>query len=274
MCCLLIACALVTATASMLSAQSAVYRWVDENGVVHFGDAPPTAASGLEAVTIAVPDVQTSFRPLPPPLTQSATAEPERAIAPAPTPATAAARLPAASSEQCSDPSPIISTGQDLYDFSAEADRLEPQEIEIFSRVFSAIQGRWRGPDTGFYCLERGALDEKRPFDRTIEADGDFNPPFRFVLDSRIQSQGSNRREMLRIEIREQKLVVNSGTATLLDASARNLYFGYKLQVDGTVTEYYWRISLAGARTMTLQQWTYTHGELSASSHWNLTSGR
>jgi hypothetical protein len=277
-CCLFAACALSAAVAPVLHAQSAVYRWVDENGVVHFGDAPPDAASGLKADTIVLPDVQTSFRSLPPPLantTADATAaEPADETAPAPTPAASSARLPAPVVEQCSDPSPTIGTGQDLYDFSAEPDRLEPQEIALFRRLISTMQGRWRGPDTGFYCLERGAVDEKRPFDRTIEAEGDLNPPDQFVLDSRIQSRGSNRRELLRIEIRDRKLVINSGTATLISVSDGAIDFGYKVQVGGLVTEYYWRTTLAGARNMTLQQWTYTQGELSASSRWNLTKSR
>lgn len=176
--------------------------------------------------------------------------------------------------EQCSDPLPLIRTTQDLYDFNDAPVALEPTDIELFRRVVSAMQGRWRGPDTGFYCVENGEIGEKRPFDRTIEAEGDLNPPDRFVLDARLQSQGSNRRELLRIEIRDERFFVNSGTATLISASERELNFGYRLLVSGVVTEYYWRIALTGTQAMNLRQWTYTQGVLTASSDWNLTKGR
>ncbi len=36
-------------------AEKTVYKWVDENGVVHFSDAPPTEASLDEAETIVIP---------------------------------------------------------------------------------------------------------------------------------------------------------------------------------------------------------------------------
>jgi hypothetical protein len=272
--CLLIACALLATATSILNAQSAVYRWIDDNGVVHFGDAPPDAASGIKAEAIALPNVQTSFRPVPPPPARTVAAESVEDTEVATSPATRTASLPTPPLEQCFDASPIIRSGQDLYDVDAEATPLEPREIELFRRVVSAMQGRWRGPDTGFYCLERGAVDEKRPFNRTIDAEGDLNPPDRFVLDSRLQSQGSNRREPLRIEIRDEMLVINSGAATLMGVSERALDFGYKLQVGGLVTEYYWHITLAGTRGMNLRQRTYTQGELSASSFWNLTKWR
>jgi hypothetical protein len=272
--CLFIASAISTAAATTLMAQSAVYRWTDQNGVVHFGDAPPDAATGVEAQTITLPDVQTSFRPLPQSQVQPVTTDSTQNAGPAPTQTADSSHLPSPRLEQCSDPSPIVGTGQDLYDFDAQSERLEPHEVDLFRRVVSAMRGRWRGPDNGFYCLERGEIDEKRPFDRTIEAEGDLDPPDRFVLDSTIQMQGSNRRELLRIEVRDEKLFINSGTASLLNVSERELKFGYKLQVGGVVTEYYWRIALAGTRGMTLQQWTYTQGELSASSDWKLTKGR
>lgn len=224
--CLLSTCALLAAAISTANAQSTVYRWIDENGVVHFGDAPPDAATGIESEAIPLPDVQTSFRPLPPPLAATPTVESGKANIPASAPATSSTPVPSLSFEECSDASPTISAGQDLYEISAEPDLLEPQDIDLLRRVIGTMQGRWQGPDTGFYCLERGAVDEKRPFDRTIEAEGDLNPPDRFVLDSRIQSQGSNRRELLRIEIRDRTLVVNSDTASLIDVSDRELDFG------------------------------------------------
>jgi hypothetical protein len=271
---LVIACALLAAPVSILNAQLAVYRWIDANGVVHFGDSPPDAASGLAVDTIAIPSVQTSFRTpvIPPaPLTSAGSTA---ANAPDPTPVTPSVRVMDAQTEQCSDPSPTIRSGIDLYEFNAEATPLEPQYVELFRKAFGAMQGRWHGPDSGFYCVETGSIDEERLFNRMIEAEGDLNPPDRFVLDATLQSQGSNRRENLRIELRDRKLVVNSGAATMIRASDGELEFGYKVQLGGTVTEYYWQVTLAGTRAMTLRQRTYTQGDLSASSIWNLTKGR
>jgi len=39
--------------ATNLAAQAGIYRWVDENGVVHFSDAPPDDESGIQAEIIA-----------------------------------------------------------------------------------------------------------------------------------------------------------------------------------------------------------------------------
>jgi len=36
-------------------AEKTVYKWVDENGVVHFSDAPPAEANPAEAETIVIP---------------------------------------------------------------------------------------------------------------------------------------------------------------------------------------------------------------------------
>jgi hypothetical protein len=69
--------ALVLATGSA-TAQQNVYKWVDEDGVVHFGDAPPPNAAIVESSTIKT------------------TQTPASAPAPKPVAATAAVKAPAA----------------------------------------------------------------------------------------------------------------------------------------------------------------------------------
>jgi hypothetical protein len=271
---LIIAGLLLTFAATSINGQTRVYRWVDQNGMVHYADTPPGEASGIDAETIEFPDVQTSFRSIPAPAPRTIIPESLPDTGTAALRSTESAPLADPTVEECGDPSPTISAGRYIDDVDVEPEPLAEQEVGRVIRVLSSLHGRWTGPDTGFYCVEQGAFDEQRPFDRMIEAEGDFNPPESFVLDSTIRSQGSNRRELFRIEIRDQRLRVNTGAATLISASERALDFGYRLQVAGVITEYYWRVALTGTSTMNLQQWIYTHGELSASSFWQLTKQR
>jgi len=43
---------ILTVIAASASAQQTVYRWVDKDGVVHFGDEPPGDVENVEAVTL------------------------------------------------------------------------------------------------------------------------------------------------------------------------------------------------------------------------------
>lgn len=58
-------------------ANAEIYRWVDENGVVHYGDRPPAQAERVD-----LPKLQR----MDPVVTETADAEPERTAAPAPQP--------------------------------------------------------------------------------------------------------------------------------------------------------------------------------------------
>lgn len=49
---------LATAMAALFSdanAEKTVYKWVDEDGQVHFGDAPPVDAKSAETETLTIP---------------------------------------------------------------------------------------------------------------------------------------------------------------------------------------------------------------------------
>ena len=45
----------LTAICASVNAQKTVYKWVDEDGVVHFSDAPPAEANPAEAETLVIP---------------------------------------------------------------------------------------------------------------------------------------------------------------------------------------------------------------------------
>jgi hypothetical protein len=53
-----------------VSAQQVVYKWTDEDGVVHFGEAPPAGVQAERIVTSAAPAVPAT--PAPPPETPAA----------------------------------------------------------------------------------------------------------------------------------------------------------------------------------------------------------
>jgi hypothetical protein len=253
-------------TATGITAQSRVYRWVDANGVVHFSDDPPPESANVAADTLIIPSS-------PPP------AEPDPLVATRPD---AASRLidgttpgaPSAATEpsvaqapDCSSPSPIRSSGQDLYEVGDElSEPLTVYEIESFATVIEAMRGRWTGTDVGFSC-EGGVTTEKN---RKVVAEGEITEALNFVLHSNVSSGGSSRNERLRVEISDRRQVwVNNGGATLFAASDRGLEFGYRI-LDGGAKELYWRIDVNGKRDVQIRQRTYANGTLIETSNWDL----
>ncbi len=74
--------------ASNVMAQQTVYKWVDADGVVHFGDAPPPNAAIVDSGTIKTTPAPASA-PAPKPLAGTSTAEAPAAQKPAAKPAPA-----------------------------------------------------------------------------------------------------------------------------------------------------------------------------------------
>jgi hypothetical protein len=72
--------------ASNIAAQQSVYKWVDADGVVHFGDAPPPDAAIIDSGTIKTTPASAAA---PKPLATTSTTEPPAAQKPAAKPARA-----------------------------------------------------------------------------------------------------------------------------------------------------------------------------------------
>ena len=263
----LIAIALTLAAISV-SAQSRVYRWVDAEGVVHFSDERPAESDGVVAETVVVRESSGHLRIADVPAESVSVLEPESA--PEPQPETV---LVPPGARDCSSPSPRKQSGQDLYAFPD--DRPEPlrtEEIESFETVIKGMAGRWSGTDVGFAC---GREANRRPASRAIASEGRAGSPAELVLDSTISSRGSNHRELLRIELRDQRLWVNSTYASLISVSDRVLAFGYRQRTGGiiastggAVLESEWRIELGGRRNMKIEHAHWANGTLIGTSTW------
>lgn len=258
-------CLSLLLAAMSVSAQQRVYKWVDANGVVHYSDAPPDDSQRAAAETLAVPSSapQAAEQPV-----RNARAETTRVAAPPERQPSAAVPAPAQTQgSDCSSPSPMKSRGQDLDldELNYEPpDPLTTDEIESFESVIRSMAYRWSGTDVGFAC--DGAA--RRPLSRTVVAEGRAANAVQFVLDSTISSRDSSRRELLRIELRDQRLWVNRGYASLLSVSDRVLAFAYVERRAGVVWERSWRIELDGRRNMSVDNVTYTNGALTESSAW------
>jgi hypothetical protein len=247
--------------AMSVCAQPRVYKWVDADGVVHFSDEPPKESEGVTAESLLLPSSAppTGFYRA----TRNAPIEPTpetQTVAPASAPAQT--RGP-----DCSSPSPIKRSGGDLYEFAEERpEPLTTEEIEALETVIKGMAYTWSGTDVGFAC--DGALG--RPPSRAVTSEGRAANPVEFALDSTISSRDSNQRELLRIELENQRLQVNRVDATLMLLSDRALAFGYKERRGGAIAELYWRIELDGARAMNVERTMYINGALGEFSIWEL----
>jgi len=56
----------LTAFCASAYAEQTVYKWVDENGVVHFGDAPPAESNPDETATLTIPKSRPNVTPAQP----------------------------------------------------------------------------------------------------------------------------------------------------------------------------------------------------------------
>lgn len=68
----------LTAFCTGAEAEKTVYKWVDKDGVVHFGDSPPAEAAPGETETLTIPKSSTNVspaQPVPSPATVSSPAE-------------------------------------------------------------------------------------------------------------------------------------------------------------------------------------------------------
>ena len=59
----------ITVFCSAASAEKTVYKWVDEDGQVHFGDAPPADANSAETETLIIPKSPAQAAPTQPVVT-------------------------------------------------------------------------------------------------------------------------------------------------------------------------------------------------------------
>ena len=244
--CNLLGIALLLAAASS-GAQSRVYRWVDANGVVHFSDsAPADSANPAATETIVSPDSRPAA-PAPAPVRVRANREEPAA----PTQDANVPSLPSpTAAPDCIAPSPHITTGRELYEFSDDfGPPLTPQQLKSFATATKEMEGRWTGTDVGVSCDGRRG----RPPSRAAVAEGRAATAERFRLESTISSQGNSRRDLLDIQVRNGRLWVNGGGAALISVSNRALEFGYIQQLGGTVTELYWRIQVDGRREMSVE---------------------
>lgn len=251
--------------AASVGAQVRVYRWVDANGVVHYSDAPPQGdASNISSETVVVPPLP--FGAPSPPRAQRT--EPARVDTDEPAEPQAFTAPGEIQGADCSTASPLKSSGRDLYELNYDPPpALTTEEIEAFEAVIESMAYRWSGTDVGFACDG----DTRRALSRDVVTEGRATSPVQFVLDSTISDRDSNRRELLRIEVRDDRLWVNGGYASLRAVSPRTLEFGYVERRGGLVTERQWRIDLDGRRAMNVEQVTYANGALSESSRWETT---
>lgn len=264
----LIGIALLLAAISV-SAQPRVYRWVDANGVVHFSDAPPGDAEGVTAETVVVPssaaatgaDRPVSYTPVGAPrVVEGAAAEEQDA-------ATAAEPAPSRDS-LCSSESPRKQSGQDMYAFSDEKpEPLPSEEIESIETFIKGMVGRWSGTDIGFSC---DGETSRRPASRAVTSEGRAESSLRLVLASTLSSKDRSHLEQLRIGVRDQRLWVNGGYASLLAVSARVLAFAYRERSGGAINERYWEIELDGRRDMKITYVIWSHGTVNETSIWEL----
>jgi len=253
---------LLAAVGVGVDAQPRVYKWVDANGVVHFSDAPPEDGT---AQTVVVPSTEApAVAPRPPANTRTPVGEADTAPQ-APAAATPPARP---SAPDCSTQSPAKRAGLDLYAVDEEPPLpLSSEQIETFERVAKTMAHRWSGNETGFAC-EAGV---RQSLNRTIVSEGRAESALQFVLESTITARDRSHREPLRIAVRNERLWVNQGDASLLDVSERGLEFGYRERVGGAVSERYWRITLDGRRGMKIERAVYTNGAMLEATVWELS---
>lgn len=267
-------------------AQAPIYRWVDADGVVHFSDAPPAASQAVEAETLIVPSSAPQVgaeRPRTNTPVESFPADRTDAASQA---ESSAATLPAQTGDpNCSTPSPRKQAGI-LYVFERDStpfprqragivydlendERPEPltaEQIDAFETAIGEMAGYWSGSDVGLTC---DGID-KAPTSGTVVSEGRLESSLRFALESTISARGRNRRDLLRIEVRDQRPWVNHGPATFITVSDRALEFAYAERIGGGVSERYWRIELDGRRAMTIEQETFANGALVEAGTWQL----
>jgi hypothetical protein len=254
---------LITATDS--DAQPRMYRWTDENGVVHFSDQPP-ASQDVTAEALAIPSSEAPVgvtRPVVGTRTdRTAIVESNVHQPQSVTPASAP-------DPDCSSASPRQRSGRDLYEFTGERpDPLSAAQIESVEGVIEAMVGQWAGTETGFTC-ESGAHAPLPT--RTISSEARLENARRFMLDSTMASRDRSEGDQLRIEIRDDnRLRVNQGDASLISVSERALSFGYAQRTGGAITELQWRIELDSRRNMTIERVTYVLGNFDELSIWKL----
>jgi hypothetical protein len=262
--------------AMSVSAQPRIYKWVDADGVVHFSDEPPDDTEGVTAETLVIPSSAPQVgadRPVTGAPVEF-TAAVEADVAQGQDPATASAPVQV-QGRDCSSPSPRKQSGQDLYALSDERpEPLPTEEIESFETVIKGMVGRWSGTDVGFSCDGEAS---GRPANRAVTSEGRAGSRSEFVLDSTISSRDRNQRELLRIELRDQRLWVNHRYASLISVSDRVLEFGYGQRTGGAITptggiitELYWRIELDGRRDMRIEHVLWANGTLSENRAWEL----
>lgn len=276
----------LTLAALSAGAQAPIYRWVDADGVVHFSDARPADSQGVEAETLIVPSSAPRVGAERPGSNTSVESFPAVHADTASQAQSSAEPLPAQTGDpNCSSPSPRRQAGI-LYNFEGDSsppprkqagivydfegdERPEPltaEQIEAFETVIREMAGHWSGPDVGLACDGPNGA----PVRRTVVSEGRVESSLRFVLDSTISARGSNRHELLRLEVRDQRPWVNHGPATFVSVSDRALEFAYAERVGGSVFERHWRIEIDGRRAMKIEQETFANGALDNAGTWQL----
>ncbi len=276
----------LTLAALSAGAQAPIYRWVDADGVVHYSDAPPADSQAIEAVTLVVSSSVPQVGAERPRTNTPVESFPAVRADTASQPQNSAAALPAQTADpNCSSPSPRKRAGI-LYDFEVDSspsprkqpgipydfevhDRPEPltaEKIDAFETVIREMAGHWSGTDVGLAC--DGA--NTAPARGTVVSEGRLESSLRFALESTISAQGRNRRDLLRMEVRDERPWVNQGPATFISVSDRVLEFAYAERIGGGVSERYWRIELDGRRAMTIEQETFANGALVEAGTWQL----
>lgn len=247
--------------------QQTVYRWVDQNGVVHYSDAKPSDAAKIQR--IEVPAIRVQTKPAPATKNDSvATNAAPGATKPAgpaqPSSKDASPALPLT----CFAASPDPASWTDLRDVRKDPPIVSVDRAALVNNLLRKMAGPWNGIETGFECNERNRA--RNGISGRVSASGRYDRDDEFVLDANVSRSNRSKRLLMRLGMRGPRFVYEREDALLTLVSDRALAFEYTLRIGGALSEYYWRIDVENDR-LTVQTTVYGSEGLRAVTRLELT---
>jgi len=183
-----------------------------------------------------------------------------------------AAPPPIPGGRACFSPADSVVAGIPSYQLP-EARPVTPEEREALRNLFRQIGPNWRGHGTRTTCWEREVEEESLQ----VEADFSTRVVDEFTIEFRTDSatRGTHNNDTIELVVASDVLALHGVAVDLLELTATTLVFAVKQRSvwrqgqPGAWQETIRSVALSGSR-LTVEQYMYTNGRLTASERWEL----
>jgi hypothetical protein len=196
-----------------------IYRWVDDEGNVHFGDCPPTSCESEEVQLAPTPshqvreEAQERFRRLQEyqkSLRENRNEVPSRIDKPVASP------LP---DVECFSPL-VAGWDGEIPDAREEIERrpLKKNELQRFEDFFQALKGRWRGKMVDIQCIRPEATPPTKSYRYEVILDAQWEADQLFKIAADLENdepEGDLRRQFFWMLLSRDGLRFNKSVAEL-----------------------------------------------------------